>query len=243
MVKKINQNPNLVPTKYLLGINDGKNTIVEQLISLMQKNNIKGDIAWKKLKQLNSGLEKSVRDLVEKNTTEINQTYTVYGANKQLSKKNRMMKKSTIKKTTYKVKSLEQKIKDSKELLNEPINNLKAQQILSIISYSDLEHDEMKDYYLRLKELQLKPKYTVKPNFINEAKKLLTSNFGIRPVPLKWKDNDEIIKSKLYSAKMAIQYLDKTDQITLNETMKIVKPKLDEVLKALGYNDINNITF
>jgi hypothetical protein len=250
MVKKQSQNSKFIPIKYLFDMDGTNSIVVDKLIALQQANNIKGDISWNQLKQLDPSLEKEVRGLVNRNTLDIDNTYNSKGADKQILKQNRM-KKSNVqnqnqtnsKKSTYRIKPLKQKIQEAKALLKEPIKALNAQKILAILSYADLEYDQIKDYYLRLKEIQLKPKYTVKPDYIDTNRKLLTTNFGDKAKPEKWIDNDPIIKSKLYSAKMAIQYLKEADKEVLDETMKIVKPKLDEVLKALGFSDINDITF
>ncbi len=71
------------------------------------------------------------------------------------------------------------------------------------------------------------PKQYVKPNLTKAAQGLLTFNFGGKANPMKWVGNDVIIKSKLYSAKMGIQYLEKNDKKALNDTMKVVKEKLN----------------
>jgi hypothetical protein len=145
------------------------------------------------------------------------------------------------KKTKAKPKKSKANAVDS--LIKKKIETLTLRELKSIIVSGKLEPKDLERYYIKFQEFKKRQPNYNKPQPIKAAKALLTFEFAGKANPIKWVQFDEIIKAKLYSAKMGIQFLEDADPAGLNETLVKVKPKLDEVIKALGYNSLNEINF
>ena len=241
MATKPYKNPNYVPVDLIFTIGVGKNSYAERFSDFIEKHNHIGNLTWEKFYELDTRFANEIKELTETNKIEFEKKYNPHGANKKKLEIKRKMK-SKVKKT-YKIKSQIEKTNDAIALLKKDINSLKLQEIKQIITYGNLEFEALKPYYERLQYLKNNPKNYIKPNYSKTAQGLLTFNFGKKANPIKWIDNKEIIMSKLYSAKMGIKYLEANNKKALIETMNLVRPKLDEVLKSLGYNDVNDVKF
>jgi len=240
MPKKPFSNPKYVPIDLVFGINESD--YAKRLTKFINKNNIVGNLSWDLFYDLDTELANEIKDLIKQNKDELDRKYTVYGGNIEKMKSREKLTPAKMKKV-YKVKSKKEKVNNANSLITQDLEKLGIQELTQIITYGGLAFVKLEPYYKRLTFLRDNPTNYIKPNYIKTAQGLLTFNFGKKANPLKWVDNNEIIMSRLYSAKMGIQYLNKTDKKALNETMASVKEKLDEVLDKLGFDDINDIDF
>ncbi|MBP6871941.1 MAG: hypothetical protein KBC43_08040 [Bacteroidales bacterium] len=153
--------------------------------------------------------------------------------------KKKLSSNETIEMNTGKKK----KSMDVKDLLKLPVNTLTLRQIKVIQDKGNLDIKKFAPYFNRHKELKSKKINYNKPPHIKTAVALITKVFSGRANPSMWIDYPEIIKAKLYSIKMGIQYLERENPEALMTVLSKFQPKIDELLKRVHYNNFDEINF
>lgn len=249
-----------VPTNLIHNSLLPDNPIMKRMLDLIRKNNIVGNLTWDHLESLDKELADEFRVFAGENKNRLEEKYTKFGANIEKQATKRALKKSeTVKKLETKakprketstsstqkttVKSKKERIREAKDLLDYDINSLNKNQLKLIITTAGIEYKRLEPYYGKYQELMSKKPNYIKPKPIQAARALLTFNFSGKANPIKWIEYDHIIKAKLYSAKMGIEYLKSEAPGELPKIMSQVGKNLDEVMKLLNYKDINEIIF
>jgi len=229
--------------------------ITEKMQAFVKKHKIIGNLKWVDFEKLDKEFADEYRAFIEKNKARIEEKYTSFGANrrylgmkKESDKiaKNKMLPKSGNNTKRGKSQKQENKIfsqDNIEDLLNLKTESLTLRQVKKILDKGKLDYTDFEPYYRRYQELKSKPINYNKPPHIRTAKSLITKVFSGKANPSIWLPYEEIIKSKLYSIKMGIQYLEKADPKILEQVLSEYQSKIDDLLKELKYNDINEIKF
>lgn len=228
--------------------------VLNRVLEIINNESIIGPLSWEKLESIDKDLADELRIYIEENKERLNIKYSQFGANLNRLAEKRKFKSSkshlkvkpiTTKRTTsnVKVKTINERKQEAKELLSKDIDTLGIKEIKSIIDYSDIDYVNLAPYWQKRKELMDRKIDYNKPKPIQAAKALLTFNFSGKSNPSKWIEYDQIIKAKLYCVKMGIEYLNNAAPDELPTILEQIKPNLDKVLQALNYKDINDINF
>jgi len=253
-MKKNDVSDEFVPAKFIHNSILGDSPVLKRLRDLLQKENIVGPLTWVMLENSDKDLAADFREYIEQNKSRLEKKYTKHGANiEKLAinreiKKNRtevskgIVKKSASTKQT-KFKSKKERIQEATDLLAKDINTLEISEIKTIMNYSNIDYERLKPYWEKFQELKSKKTILNKPKPIQAAKALITFNFSGKSNPMKWIDYEQIIKAKLYCAKMGMEYLESEAPEELKAVMSQVSENLNEVLKSLKVQNINEIKF
>jgi hypothetical protein len=129
------------------------------------------------------------------------------------------------------------------DLLKLPVGTLTLRQIKEIQDKGNLSLKKFGPYFERHKELKSKKINYNKPPHIKTAVALITKVFSGRAKPSMWIDYPEIIKAKLYSVKMGVQYLERENPEALKTVLSKFQSKIDELLKSMNYSSLDEINF
>jgi hypothetical protein len=251
--KRIREESDIVPWEYafnnLLDTTDWDRKIKD----FRAKHGISGIITWGELYQKDKNFADEFSEFLSNNQEETDRRYNENRTNLRMEKLKALDEKFKSEKPSKKKKTSSKKTKKNKDkdlekeilvdLLKLPPETLTIRQIFKILRNTKLEYEKFEQYNQRLMVLNSKKNYN-KPPHIKTAKALITKVFSGRANPLMWVPYDEIIKSKLYSIKMGIQYFKNNHyEEELKEVLKDYQPKIQELLLKMGYEDINDIKF
>ena len=242
MTKKVNKSIEYVNIDFAFSTVLPRTPILRRMSKFLRENNISGNLTWDEFNKLDSEFAPEYAKYIKENGSRLQRKYSKVGANREkLSYKSKKQPSKLVKKRVPKTKK--EKEFQVLKLTMVDIDKLSINQIKSIMAHGKMDFKDLEPYYQRLQFLRDNPKDNNKPNYVKAAQAMLTFYFSGKSNPLKWVDSEEIILARLYSAKMAVQYLEKNDKKALQTAMDKAKPKLDSVLEKLGYKDINDIKF
>ena len=251
--KRIREESDFVPWEYAFNNLVDTSDWDRKIKDFRAKHGISGNITWGELYLKDKNFADEFNEFLSKNQEETDRRYDENRTNlrieklkaldeKFMSKQSSKNKKGKIKKRTKnKDKGIVKENLD--DLLNKSVENLTKRQIFKVLGQPGLESEKYESCIKRLHIINSKPVNYNKPPHIQTAKTMITKEFSGKARPVMWIPYDEIIKAKVYSIKMGIQYLKKKDESELEELLKDYQPKIQELLLKMGYEDINDIKF